>query len=103
MGTHSSGTFTYFFTNEHEDSFFVYFTLALGVKELEHFKYDPNVLTITYTIPPAYSFTSKTEVYDKINDDFDGDLEDVTTPFTPPCDPGSGRSIGLPFLQFEKR
>jgi len=88
----SSGElYTYSFMNEENDSFLVYFTLELGVDSLNHFIYDPNILTINYFIPPAYSFASKTEVYDKINDDFDN-IPDNIPVFTPVCS-GSGRSL----------
>ena len=88
----SSGElYTYSFMNEENDSFLVYFTLELGVDSLNHFIYDPNILTINYFIPPAYSFASKTEFYDKINDDFDN-IPDNTPNFTPVCS-GSGRSL----------
>ena len=83
--------FTYSFMNEENDSFLVYFTLELGVDSLNHFIYDPNILTINYFIPPAYNFASKTEIYDKINDDFDN-VPDITPNFTPVCS-GSGRSL----------
>ena len=83
--------FTYSFMNEENDSFLVYFTLELGVDSLNHFIYDPNILTINYFIPPAYNFASKTEIYDKINDDFDN-IPDITPNFTPVCS-GSGRSL----------
>ena len=83
--------FTYSFMNEENDSFLVYFTLELGVDSLNHFIYDPNILTINYFIPPAYNFSSKTEIYDKINDDFDN-IPDITPNFTPVCS-GSGRSL----------
>jgi len=83
--------FTYSFMNEENDSFLVYFTLELGVDSLNHFIYDPNILTINYFIPPAYNFASKTEIYDKINDDFDN-IPDNTPNFTPACS-GSGRSL----------
>ena len=83
--------FTYSFMNEENDSFLVYFTLELGVDSLNHFIYDPNILTINYFIPPAYNFASKTEIYDKINDDFDN-IPDITPNFTPVC-AGSGRSL----------
>ena len=56
--------FTYSFMNEENDSFLVYFTLELGFDSLNHFIYDPNILTINYFIPPAYNFASKTEIYD---------------------------------------
>ena len=88
----SSGElYTYSFRNEENDSFLVYFTLELGVDSLNHFIYDPNILTINYFIPPAYSFASKTEFYDKINDDFDN-IPDNIPNFTPVCS-GSGRSL----------
>jgi hypothetical protein len=88
----SSGElFTYSFMNEENDSFFVYFTLELGVDSLNHFIYDPTILTINYFIPPAYNFSSKTEVYDKINDDFDN-IPDNIPNFTPVCS-GLGRSL----------
>jgi len=88
----SSGElYTYSFMNEENDSFLVYFTLELGVDSLNHFIYDPNILTINYFIPPAYSFASKTEVYDKINDDFDN-IPDNIPNFTPVCS-GSGRAM----------
>jgi len=83
--------FNYSFMNEENDSFLVYFTLELGVDSLNHFIYDPNILTINYFIPPAYNFASKTEIYDKINDDFDN-IPDNTPNFTPACS-GSGRSL----------
>ena len=83
--------FTYSFMNEENDSFLVYFTLELGVDSLNHFIYDPNILRINYFIPPAYDFASKTEIYDKINDDFDN-IPDITPNFTPVCS-GSGRSL----------
>ena len=83
--------FTYSFMNEENDSFLVYFTLELGVDSLNHFIYDPNILTINYFIPPAYNFASKTEIYDKINDDFDN-IPDNIPNFTPVCS-GSGRSL----------
>ena len=83
--------YTYSFMNEENDSFLVYFTLELGVDSLNHFIYDPNILTINYFIPPAYNFASKTEIYDKINDDFDN-IPDNTPNFTPVCS-GSGRSL----------
>ena len=83
--------FTYSFMNEENDSFLVYFTLELGVDSLNHFIYDPNILTINYFIPPAYSFASKIEVYDKINNDFDN-IPDNIPNFTPVCS-GSGRSL----------
>ena len=83
--------FNYSFMNEENDSFLVYFTLELGVDSLNHFIYDPNILTINYFIPPAYNFASKTEIYDKINDDFDN-IPDNTPNFTPVCS-GSGRSL----------
>ena len=79
----------YYFLTEDNDSLFVYFTLALGVEELDHFTYDPNVLTIQYFIPPVYSFPSRTEVYDKINDDFDN-IADIIPNFSPVCS-NSGR------------
>ena len=88
----SSGElYTYSFMNEENDSFLVYFTLELGVDSLNHFIYDPNILTINYFIPPAYSFASKIEVYDKINNDFDN-IPDNIPNFTPVCS-GSGRSL----------
>jgi len=77
--------------NEENDSFLVYFTLELGVDSLNHFIYDPNILTINYFIPPAYNFASKTEVYNKINDDFDN-IPDNIPNFTPVCS-GSGRAM----------
>ena len=83
--------FTYSFMNEENDSFLVYFTLELGVDSLNHFIYDPTILTINYFIPPTYNFASKTEVYDKINDDFDN-IPDNIPNFTPVCS-GSGRSM----------
>ena len=83
--------FNYSFMNEENDSFLVYFTLELGVDSLNHFIYDPNILTINYFIPPAYNFASKTEIYDKIYDDFDN-IPDNTPNFTPACS-GSGRSL----------
>jgi len=83
--------FNYSFMNEENDSFLVYFTLELGVDSLNHFIYDPNILTINYFIPPAYNFASKTEIYDKINDDFDN-IPDNIPNFTPVCS-GSGRSL----------
>ena len=83
------GQFSYYFLTEDNDSLFVYFTLSLGVIELNHFTYDPNVLTIQYYIPPVYDFPSKSEVYDKINDDFDN-IPDIIPNFSPVCS-GSGR------------
>ncbi len=98
----SSGEFySYSFMNEENDSFLVYFTLELGVDSLNHFIYDPNILTINYFIPPAYSFASKTEVYDKINDDFDN-IPDNIPDFTPVCS-GSGQYLGSLFPQFQSR
>ena len=52
--------------------------------DTDHFTYDPNVLTIQYFIPPVYSFPSRTEVYDKINDDFDN-IADIIPNFSPVC------------------
>tara|TARA_B110000438_G_scaffold302839_1_gene361918 strand:+ start:3021 stop:4019 length:999 start_codon:yes stop_codon:yes gene_type:complete len=89
LNLNSEGQFTYYFLTEDNDSLFVYFTLALGVEELDHFTYDPNVLTIQYFIPPVYSFPSRTEVYDKINDDFDN-IADIIPNFSPVCS-NSGR------------
>ena len=98
----SSGElYTYSFMNEENDSFLVYFTLELGVDSLNHFIYDPNILTINYFIPPAYSFSSKTEVYDKINDDFDN-IPDNIPDFIPACS-GSGQYLGSLFPQFQSR
>ena len=98
----SSGElYTYSFMNEENDSFLVYFTLELGVDSLNHFIYDPNILTINYFIHPAYSFSSKTEVYDKINDDFDN-IPDNIPDFIPACS-GSGQYLGSLFPQFQSR
>ena len=89
LDLNSSGQFSYYFLTEDNDTLFVYFTLALGVQELDHFTYNPNILTIQYFIPPVYSFPSKTEVYDKINDDFDN-IPDIIPNFSPICS-SSGR------------
>ena len=89
LNLNSDGQFTYYFLTEDNDSLFVYFTLSLGVIEFDHFTYDPNVLTIQYFIPPEYSFPSITEVYDKINDDFDN-IPDIIPNFSPVCS-NSGR------------
>ena len=62
----------------------MYFTLALGVENLDYFIFDPNYLTISYYISPLYSYPGKTEVYSKLNDDFDN-LPDVFPDFTPVC------------------
>ena len=91
LNLNSQGQFTYYFLTEDNDSLFVYFTLALGVEEFDHFTYDPNVLTIQYFIPPEYSFPSITEVYDKINDDFDN-IPDIIPNFSPVCS-NSGRVL----------
>jgi hypothetical protein len=91
LNLNSQGQFTYYFLTEDNDSLFVYFTLALGVEEFDHFTYDPNVLTIQYFIPPEYSFPSRTEVYDKINDDFDN-IPDIIPNFAPVCS-NSGRVL----------
>ena len=63
--------------------------MSLGVIEFDHFTYDPNVLTIQYFIPPEYDFPSRSEVYDKINDDFDN-IPDIIPNFSPVCS-NSGR------------
>ena len=89
LDLNSSGQFSYYFLTEDNDSLFVYFTLSLGVQELDHFTYNPDVLTVQYYIPPVYSFPSKTEVYDKINDDFDN-IPDIIPNFSPVCS-SSGR------------
>ena len=89
LDLNSSGQFSYYFLTEDNDSLFVYFTLALGVQELNHFTYNPNVLTVQYFVPPVYSFPSKTEIYDKINDDFDN-IPDIIPNFLPACS-SSGR------------
>ena len=89
LNLNSAGQFTYYFLTEDNDSLFVYFTLSLGVIEFDHFTYDPNVLTIEYFIPPTYDFPTRTEVYDKINDDFDN-LPDIIPNFSPVCS-NSGR------------